>query len=166
MQALALRGSELDPSQRAPVIDHPIEVVPLAEGCERWRQAQEHLPVVRGGPSGAEVIDQRCADLFAHRQFQRGASLGLLDIDGCGGPLEIIELEVLDVAQTQTQARREQQDRVVALALGGTAVDGVQQPGHEFGVPYRWHRVLRDTPDGGQRGAEVSRQNVAHEQKP
>lgn len=95
---------------------------PVQRG-ERWCQAQEHLPVGRRWPSGMQVVDQRSADLLAHRQYQRRAGLGLFDLEGGRGPVQIIELKILTSPRCRPRRAARDKDRTAVSALGGTAVD-------------------------------------------
>jgi len=97
-QALALQRPELDPGRLPPTGDNTVKSIALADGVERRRQVGEQVPVLHRGSSCTQVVDECGAGILDQRQDQRLPRLVLDDLDRGRGPVQVVELETLDVA--------------------------------------------------------------------
>jgi hypothetical protein len=80
----------------------------------------------------SEIRDDRFADIGGQRQLEPPAALAT-HAQGAILPVDILELEKRHFTGTQTQPRKQQQDRIVASPDRGVSIDSSQQPAHLIG---------------------------------
>ncbi len=114
-----------------------VQVVLIGERPGRGRVPQEHLRAAAGRPPGADVADDRPADVLQQRQVHLAAGLGLGDGQPAARPVEVGELQPLDVDAPQPEPGHQHDDRVIALPARAAPVHRLQDPGHVARVPYR-----------------------------
>ena len=88
------------------------------------------MPVAAGWPAMPQVVHQGLAD--HGRQRERGRVPGLAAGDGqpVALPVDVVQGQGRYLAGPQPVGHQQQQDRVIALAAGGAAVDGAQHQPH------------------------------------
>ncbi len=74
-----------------------VQVILVGERAYRGGVPEEHLRAVASRTAGANVVDDRPADIFEQRQLHAVAGLGLHHRQAIAGPVEIAEPEPLDV---------------------------------------------------------------------
>ena len=99
----------------------------------------------------AQVIGNRLADLVGQGKIVAYSSFGT-HVQHRGSPVNVIELEKGDFAQTKSQSCKHQQHGVVAAAHGAGAIDAGQQPVNVIGrnrTRNAVHRPVGDDRHGG-----------------
>jgi hypothetical protein len=86
------------------VLDQDLmQMILIGERACRGGVPQEHLRAVASRTAGANVVDDRPADIFEQRQLNAVAGLGLHHRQAIAGPVEIAEPEPLDVDAAQPE---------------------------------------------------------------
>ena len=85
--------------------------------------AEEELAVAQFGPSVADVVDERRANLVGQRMDEGGSRLRLGNVKPLRTPVNVIETQGSDLACAQTIGRDQEEHRVVALPHRDRAVD-------------------------------------------
>ena len=109
----------------------------VGERAYRGGVPDEHLRAVASRTAGANVVDDRPADVFEQRQLHPVAGLGLHHRQPVAGPVQIAEPEPFDVDAAQPEPGDQQNDGVISFAARVAAVDRLQDLGHVSRVPHR-----------------------------
>src|SRR3970040_710882 len=165
VQALALLHPEVNAREFLPISHDVMKVVVSAERQKRRSQCEEHLSMICFRTALSQIVCQRLADFFGQRQTERREGLRLRDLYGGRFPLQIIKFQCSYILHSQSQATCQQENRVIALALGRAAIHGIEQLDQELWVPNRWNCAMLRNADRRQHWAEIPLQDSSQQEK-
>ena len=133
--------------------DRPNGATPLEAACRRPR-AQKDASAGAGRSATLEIGGDRPTDLGSQGQLVALATLAV-HAQMAFLPVDVVELQGRHLARTQSQARKQKHDGVVAASGRGAPIDAGQQPTHLVRSNRARDRRHRPVGDDGNSGRQI-----------